>query len=94
VKQSVEVAILGRHYTVRSSSAPDEVKRVADYVNQQLAQTASVAPTADTLHVTVLTLLNIAEAYLQLQDSRGTLGPMEREKLESLLLRMDSVIGG
>jgi cell division protein ZapA len=94
VKPLVDVTIHGRHYTVRSSSSQEEVNRVAGYVNQQLAQTAKVAPTADTLHVAVLTLLNIAESYLQLKDGQGAVGPQERERLESLLLRVNSVIGG
>jgi cell division protein ZapA (FtsZ GTPase activity inhibitor) len=94
VKQPVEVNILGRLYTVRSSASLEEVSRVADYVNQQLARTAAVAPTADTLHVTVLTLLNIAESFLKLLDEKGALDPLEKKRLESLLLRIDSVIGG
>lgn len=94
MKQPVEVNILGRLYTVRSSASLEEVSRVADYVNQQLARTAAVAPTADTLHVTVLTLLNIAESFLKLLDEKGALDPLEKKRLESLLLRIDSVIGG
>ena len=92
MKQAVDVTILGRRYTVRSSSSPEEVGRVADFVNEQLAQTAAAAPTADTLNVTVLTLLNIAGSYLQPQDNKQLLSSQDQEKLEGLLRRVDSAV--
>jgi cell division protein ZapA len=68
VKQAVQVTILGQQYTVRSDSSPEQVRRVAALVDQQLAQTATSAPTADTLHIAVLALLNLAGSYLELKD--------------------------
>jgi cell division protein ZapA len=94
MKQAVEVTILGRQYTVRSSTTPEEVGRVADFVNQQLAQTAMAAPTADTLNITVMTLLNIAGSYLQPQAGEPSLSTQDQQQLESLLERIDSVLGG
>jgi len=94
MKRAVEVTILGRQYTVRSSSSPAEVGRVADFVNQQLAQTAKSAPTADTLNITVMTLLNIAGSYLQTQEGQPSLSTQDQRQLELLLERIDSVIGG
>lgn len=92
MKQAVEVTILGRQYTVKSSTGPAEVQRVAEYVNRQLAQTAAVAPTADTLHITVLTLLNIAGMLLQAQGGGIDAGP-ESERLAALLQRLDQALG-
>lgn len=92
MKQAVEVTILGRQYTVKSSTGPDEVQRVADYVNRQLAQTAAVAPTADTLHVTVLTLLNIAGMLLQAQGGADA-SPESAGRLTALLQRLGQALG-
>jgi len=92
MKQAVQVTILGQQFTVKSSNPAEQVERVAAYVNRQLALTAASAPTADTLHVTVLTLLNIAGAYLQLQDQGGD--PRLRERLETLLGRLDAGLAG
>jgi len=94
VKQALEVTILGRQFTVRSSSSPEEVTRVADFVNEQLAQTAKAAPTADTLNITVMTLLNIAGSYLQSQLDQQSLSTQDQKQLELLLDRIDSVIVG
>lgn len=93
MKQSVDVTILGRQYTVKSSSSTEEIGRVAEFVNQQLARTAVAAPTADTLHVTVLTLLNLAGSYLRPQDGQTLLSSQDRRQLELLLERVESVVG-
>lgn len=93
MKQSVDVTILGRQYSVKSASSAEEVNRVAEFVNQQLARTAVAAPTADTLHVTVLTLLNLAGSYLRPQDGQTLLSAQDRQHLEQLLERVESVVG-
>jgi len=92
MKQAVQVTILGQHYTVKTSTPAEQVERVAAYVNRQLAQVAAAAPTADTLHVTVLTLLNIAGSYLQQQGQAGD--PQAQGRLENLLGRLDSALAG
>jgi len=94
VKQSIQVTILGQQYTIRSASPPEQIGQVAAYVNDQLSRTAAVAPTADTLHITVLTLLNIAGSYLQLRDSGGHLAMGDRERLEALLGRLEQATSG
>lgn len=92
MKQAVQVTILGQQYTVKSSNPAEQIERVAAYVNRQLAQTAASAPTADTLHVTVLTLLNIAGSYLQLQEQGAD--PQLQSRLEGLLGRLEDGLAG
>ncbi|ORJ55824.1 hypothetical protein B5V00_15160 [Geothermobacter hydrogeniphilus] len=86
VKRATQVTILGQPYTVRSDSTPEQIARVADFVNEQLTAVAQAAPTADTRHITVLTLLNIAGSYLELQAEQGG---ADQRRLQDLIERID-----
>lgn len=87
MKSPIQVTILGQQYTVKSSSPAEQIEQVADYVNSQLAAVAGAAPTADTRHITVLTLLNIAGSYLELVEGKG--GGADAARLEALLKRIE-----
>lgn len=89
MKQAVQVTILGQQYTVKSSAGAEQVQRVADFVNRQLTKTAEAAPTADTLHVTVLTLLNVAGLYLSQQERGGIHDPETEDRLLGLIRRLE-----
>lgn len=91
MKRATQVNILGQPYTVRSDSSPEEIARVADYVNEQLTLVTQAAPTADTRHITVLTLLNIAGSYLDLLKQQGG---SEQGRLQELIERIDRACTG
>lgn len=88
MKHAVQVTILGQQYTVKSEAPPEEVERVADFVNRQVAEvTANKA--VDTLNSAILTLMNIGGAYLRLQDA-ATERQIEAEgRLRQLLQRLE-----
>ncbi len=86
MKRATQVNILGQPYTVRSDSSPEQIARVADFVNEQLAAVAQAAPTADTRHITVLTLLNVAGCYMDLLDGQGK---DEQSRLQGLIERIE-----
>lgn len=94
MKQAVQVTILGQQYTIKSASSPEQISKVAAYVNEQLSRTAAAAPTADTLHVTVLTLLNIAGSYLQLREDGERIDGTDRQRLHELLVRINASLSG
>lgn len=72
MKHSVQVTILGQQYTIKSQLDPDEVKRVADFVNGKLDEVAASHRVVDTLHTAVLALLNVSGEYLDLcREERG-----------------------
>ncbi|APG28642.1 hypothetical protein A7E78_12780 [Syntrophotalea acetylenivorans] len=87
MKHAVQVNILGQQYTVKSAASPEEVQRVEDFVNGQVAEVAA-GKSVDTLNSAILALMNIGGAYLRLQDTVA-----EREqaegRLQELLLRLE-----
>lgn len=70
MKNSVQVTILGQQYTIKSHLDPEEVKKVADFVNGKLAEVEASHRVVDTLNIAVLALLNVAGEYLDLSREK------------------------
>lgn len=81
---TVQVTILGQTFALRSAAPPDEVRRVAAFVNEQIGEVAAHGRTADSLNVALLALLNVAGVYLQLRDQGGG----DQRELADRLARM------
>lgn len=88
MKSGVQVKILGREYTLRSQQTPEQVQRVADFVEARLAEMADVRA-VDTRDLTVLSLLNLAGQYLQLLDEKNRQQQQLDERLEKLIQQLD-----
>jgi cell division protein ZapA len=88
LKSGVQVKILGREYTLRSQQTPEQVQRVADFVEARLAEMADVRA-VDTRDLTVLSLLNLAGQYLQLLDEKNRQQQQLDERLEKLIQQLD-----
>ena len=90
MKQTVQVTILARQYTIKSEVPPEEVRRVAAFINDKIEEMTAGSHVADTLDATVLTLLNITGAYLRLNENGGEFCTGARERLELLLRRLEN----
>lgn len=82
MKQAVEVTILGQQFTVRSEASPDEVRRVARFVNAKISEVSSISRSADSLNCAILALMNVSGAFLRLQDKGD----------ENVRVRLDALI--
>lgn len=89
MKQAVQVTILGQQYTVKSAASPDEVRRVAEFINSQITEVVAASRAVDTLNTAILTLMNIGGAYLRLQDKTGNTEQELNDRLIRLLVRLD-----
>ncbi|MDZ4185167.1 MAG: cell division protein ZapA [Desulfuromonadales bacterium] len=92
MKESIPVTIFGQSFILRTDSSADEVHRVADFVNQAIDEVVTTNRVADSLNVALLALLNVAQAYLQLQSARNRdeqdlVGRMDRltQRIEDVL---------
>jgi len=79
-KKSVTVAIKGQEYTIRTDSDEEHVKAVASIVNERLDFLGRKSQTISTVNLMVLTLMNVASDYLQLQTELNSMV----ERLEEL----------
>lgn len=89
MKQAVQITVLGQQYTIRSSMAPEEVRRVADFVNEKIAEVVAASRAVDTLNTAVLALLNVGEAYLRLRDAKQVRETNLTEQLQDLVARLE-----
>jgi len=87
LKHAVQITILGQQYTVKSAASPEEVQRVADFVNCQVAE-ATASRSVDTLNSAILTLMNIGGAFLRLQDTVAEQQQVEG-RLQEMLQRLE-----
>jgi cell division protein ZapA len=90
LKQAVQVTILGQQYTIRSAMAPEEVCRVAEFVNEKIAEIVTASKSVDTLNTAILALLNVGEAYLRLRDAAETREETLNTQLQELVARLEA----
>lgn len=89
MSHSVRVKVQGREYNLRSQQGPEQVQKIAGFVEEQLAEIAR-AGSVDSQDALALTLLNLGGQYLQLRDSENQLNPDQEERLELLLQKMEN----
>lgn len=90
MKQTVQVKILGREYSLRSQQSAAQVQKVADFVEAKIAETAA-GSSVDTQDLTVLTLLNLAGQYLQLHEGENRQRQQLAARLEQLIAQLERV---
>lgn len=72
LKHLVEVEIMGERFAVASDDSDDHVRKVAQYVNEQMRRLADERRMATT-HVALLAALNIASEYWKLREAQDDL---------------------
>ena len=71
-KQKITVNVAGRPYTLVSSDPPEYVRRVADYVDRKLSETA-VVTNLPSAQAAVLTCFQLADELMKAQDENTLL---------------------
>lgn len=69
-KTRITVDIYGMQYKLAGHSSSGHMRRVAQYVDEQMHLIAKGFPKLDTQRVAVLTAVNLADQYLRLSDER------------------------
>jgi cell division protein ZapA len=91
MKQSVQVSILGQQFNLRSEATPEQVHRVARFVEDQITQVTSSGRAVDSLQAAILALLNVSAAHLSGEPAAGSVDAQGRrlgqlvEKIEAAL---------
>lgn len=91
MKQAVQITLLGQPFTVRSEASPAEVRKIAAFVNDQVAEIMGSGQTADTLNAAVLALMNMSGAYLRLRDSEQC-EQRATSRLQELLVKLETAL--
>jgi cell division protein ZapA len=83
-KRNITVDIFGQRYSLKSEVAEEQVKKVAAYVDRKMREVAEGTKSVDSLHIAILTALNIAQEYLQEKGSREYLVQRIEDKTDRL----------
>jgi cell division protein ZapA len=83
-KRSIEVEIFGHRYTLKSEFPVAQVKQVAEYVDGKMREVAKGTKSVDSLHIAILTALNIAQDYLQEKGNQEELLQRIKDKADRL----------
>lgn len=84
VKRNIEVEIFGQRYSIKSEFSEDQVKEVAAYVDGKMQEVAETTKSVDSLHIAILTALNIAQQYLQEKVNKEELLQRIQDKADRL----------
>jgi cell division protein ZapA len=91
MKQSVQVSILGQQFNLRSDAPPEQVQRVARFVEDQISQVTSSGRAIDSLQAAILALLNVSAAHLGDGSSAGV-AQVENERLGRLVEKIETAL--
>jgi len=91
MKQSVQVSILGQQFNLRSDAPPEQVQRVARFVEDQISQVTSSGRAIDSLQAAILALLNVSAAHLGDGPSAG-IAQVENERLGRLVEKIETAL--
>ena len=91
--EPLKVRILDHEYLIKSEESEEQVRRIAEYVNDKLLEAMTNTRGLSETKRTILAALDIASEYFQLQKERDDLVARLRERTKALIRRIDSVSG-
>lgn len=91
MKQSVQVSILGQQFNLRSEASPEQVRRVARFVEEQIAQVTASGRAVDSLQAALLALLNVSAAHLDGEPGAGG-AVVDERRLDRLVEKIEAAL--
>lgn len=91
--EPVKVKIRNAEYLVQSEDNQQQVQRIADYVNDKLKEIEGGAEGLSEKRTAILAALDIAGDYFQILKDKETLLTSLKERTQSLIRSIDSVLG-
>lgn len=88
----ISVEIHGQRYPIRSSLEPEYVLQLAAFVNERIGAAADSTPTGDSVRLTVLAALNIADELFRLREQTQAMDSQIAERAGELEQLLDSAL--
>ena len=88
----IPISIQGQQYPIRTSLDPDYVLQLAAFVDDKIRAAAESTPTGDTLRLTVLAALNIADELFRCRDATDERNGRLAERTEELERMLDRIL--
>lgn len=81
MEHKINVVVAERNYTLTTSDESEYVKKVANFVDEQVSKVADAAH-ASTLDAAIMCALNIADGYFKEQDAAENLRKQVKQYLD------------
>ena len=92
MKNVARVTILSQEYAFKTDADPEEIERIACFVNARIDEVVASGRSVDTVGVVVLALMNVAGEYFHLLNGDGSNAGDVQSRLERLLSRVEEVL--
>ena len=85
-----KVDILGNEYTLRGDLDPGLLEKVSALLNERIKEVQASMPSANKVHLVILTALNIAYDYLLTKETLDQMEKMMEAKSRQWITKLDS----
>jgi cell division protein ZapA len=94
MENKVKVNIYGNEYNIKGDADPEYIQKLAEYINKRMVETGRNIANGNVLQIAILTALNIADEYFQLQEMKGdTSGALEQKAKALISMLEEGIIG-
>lgn len=90
--QPVKIVILDQEYLIRSDEDPDQVYKIAAYVNEKLDEVRDNSDGLSDKKIAILTALNIASEYFQLLNERENQSADIYRRMQKIMVEIDDAL--
>jgi cell division protein ZapA len=90
----VQIDIQGQSYAVRSELDPAYIAELATYVDEKMHQAASEIPSADSLRISVIAALNLADELFRARSAGAGIESQVLARTAEIERLVDAVLGG
>ncbi|MEI6092233.1 MAG: cell division protein ZapA [bacterium] len=91
-KDSVEVELMGQKIRLRSASGEEYIKKVSEYVDQEIQKVQKAIGSASSLNIALLAAMNIADNYHSSLQNQQVIVDGLLEKTDKLVSFIDERI--
>ena len=90
--QVVTVEIMGQRFSIRSALDVEYVHRLASYVDQKIQLATEHSTGGDTVRITVLAAMNIADEYFRSRDTETSIETAVKTRAGELERMVDAAL--
>lgn len=79
------INVLGRELQVKSTASSERVRQIENYVNSRIAEAETSSTSSDPVIIAVLTMLNMAESFVDVSTESERRDKAESERINRLI---------
>lgn len=87
-----EFEILGQRYTIRSDASPEYIQELVSYMESKIREIQKGVPSEDSLKVSILAALTIADELFQTREGVAALEADLARAIERLIERLQAAV--